>query len=366
MAFTTDSGHSIEDKDRNVRSVFRAIDLFAGIGGIRLGFQNAFEDRIKFVYSNDNDPACCETYQANFGEGTIDCRDINDVIKKMSDIPEHDILLGGFPCQPFSMAGEQKGFEDETRGTLFYGIAKILAEKKPACFLLENVSYFEHHDKGKTWRTVRTVLEKELHYVVYAKRLNSKYFGVPQNRPRFFMVGFKGERTTFEFPPEKGIPPLLSTILEDRVEEKYYLGQIYLNSLKKHRRRHEEKGHGFGYVVLNPQKDVAHALVVGGMGLERNLIKSTPPSGHWQPSDADLHKKNIEGIRRLTPGECARLQGFPSEFKITVSDTEAYKQFANSVTIPVIQAIAEKMLTVLLITREEAETKGQLVLDQIE
>lgn len=365
MSLTTKSGTFLQDKERTANGTFRAIDLFAGIGGIRLGFQNAFKDRIKFVYSNDNDSACCKTYEANFGKDSIDCRDINAVIKNMADIPDHDILLAGFPCQPFSIAGEQKGFEDETRGTLFYSIAKILAERRPTCFLLENVSYFEHHDKGKTWRTVRTVLEKELHYIVHARRLNAKYFGVPQNRPRFFMVGFKEEKTSFEFPPERGNPPSLSTILEDHVRENYFLGQIYLNSLKEHRRRHAEKGHGFGYFVLDPQKDIAHALVVGGMGLERNLIKNTPPLGHWQPNDPDLHKKNIEGIRRLTPRECARLQGYPPWFEIPVSDAQTYKQFANSVAVPVIQAIAEKMLSTLVTARDEAATKGQLVLNPI-
>lgn len=362
MASATGNRTFVKNRERSAYGTFRTIELFAGIGGIRLGFQNAFKDRIAFVYSNDKDPACCKTYEANFGEGSIDSRDINEVIKNMVDIPDHEILLAGFPCQPFSMAGEQKGFEDETRGTLFYTIARILAEKKPACFLLENVSYFEHHDEGKTWRTVRAVLEKELGYIVHARRINARYFGVPQNRPRFFMVGFKEEKASFEFPPERGNPPLLSTILEKHVEEKHYLGQKYLISLKEHRRRHEEKGHGFGYVVLDPQKDVAHALVVGGMGKERNLIRDTPPPGHWELGDPDLHKKNIEGIRRLTPRECARLQGFPPSFKIPVSDTQAYKQFANSVTVPVIQAIAERILTVLLIARDEVATKGQMVL----
>jgi len=365
MASPADSGTFVQAKGRAPNSVFRAIDLFAGIGGIRLGFQNAFKDRIKFVYSNDNDPACCKTYEANFGKDSIDCQDINKVIESMTSIPNHDILLAGFPCQPFSIAGEQKGFADETRGTLFYSIAKILAERKPACFLLENVSYFEHHDKGKTWRTVRTVLEKELGYIVHAQRLNAKYFGVPQNRPRFFMVGFKEEKASFEFPPERGDPPSLSTILEDHVKENYFLGQIYLNSLNEHRRRHKEKGHGFGYFVLDPQKDIAHTLVVGGMGLERNLVRNTPPPGHWQPGDPDLHKKNIEGIRRLTPRECARLQGYPLWFEIPVSDTHAYKQFANSVAVPVIQAVAEKMLTTLLAAWGEVTINGQLVLDPI-
>jgi DNA (cytosine-5)-methyltransferase 1 len=347
----------------NAGAVFRAIDLFAGIGGMRIGFQRAFKDRIRFVYSNDNNLACCKTYEANFGKGTIDSRDIDEVIKDINQVPDHEILLAGFPCQPFSIAGEQKGFDDEKRGNLFYSIATILHEKKPSCFLLENVSFFEHHDKGKTWNTVRAALEKE-DYIVHAHRLNARFFGVPQNRPRFFMAGFKEEKTSFEFPSEAGVPPPLRTILESHVEAKHYLGQKYLNSLKEHRRRHEEKGHGFGYRVLDPEKDIAHALVVGGMGRERNLIKNTPPPGHWQPGDTDMLKKNIEGIRRLTPRECARLQGFPEDFKIPVSDTQAYRQFPNSVAVPVIEAIANSMLGILLIARNEVAINGQLVLNQ--
>jgi len=326
---------------------FRAIDLFAGIGGIRLGFQKAFGERVEFVWANDNNSSCCNTYEANFGEDSIDCRDINEISKDMTQIPDHDIILAGFPCQPFSIAGEKNGFEDKTRGTLFYSIAKILDAKKPVSFLLENVSYFEHHDNGRTWATVRGVLEEELKYKVYSNRLNAKYFGVPHNRPRFFIVGFKDKDAIFAFPEEEGNPPSLSKFLDRKVNKKYYLSQKYLDGLKGHRKRHEAKGHGFGYKVLDLKKDVARALVVGGMGRERNLIKNKPVDGCWQPGDPDLTKKNMEGIRKLTPRECARLQGFPDSFKIPVSDTQAYKQFANSVAVPVVAAIAREMLTTL-------------------
>lgn len=323
---------------------FRAIDLFAGIGGIRLGFEQAFRERIEFLYSNDNNKFCTQTYKANFGD--MDNTDVTEVIKEMSRIPEHDILVGGFPCQPFSIAGEQLGFEDKTRGTLFYAIAKIISAKRPEAFLLENVKNFRDHNKGKTWATVREVLESELGYKVYDTILNAKYFGVAQNRPRFYAVGFKDRDIMFEWPKQEFVKAKLKDVLESHVAESYYIGQQYLESLKKHRSRHEALGHGFGYRILNPEK-IAGTIVVGGMGLERNLIKNTPLPNCWKPGEDPLKKKNCEGIRVLTPRECARLQGFPDSFKIPVSDTQAYKQFANSVAVPVIRAVAKNILDAL-------------------
>jgi DNA (cytosine-5)-methyltransferase 1 len=327
------------------KTVYNSIELFAGIGGIRLGFQQAFGERIKFLWANDFNSACCKTYENNFGKGSIVCGDISEIIKDLTTIPEHDILVAGFPCQPFSMAGEKKGFADETRGTLFYSLAKVIEAKKPTAFLLENVSHFEHHDKGNTWKTVKTVLEKDLGYKVFAQRLNAKYFGVPQNRPRFFMVGFRDCSAPFSFPEEKGVPPPLKSILEHDVADHYYLSQKYLNGLKKHRQRHEAKGHGFGYKVLDID-EVAQALVVGGMGRERNLIKNTPVADHWKPGD-DLMKRNEEGIRKVTPLECARLQGYPPSYKLPEARSQAYRQFANSVAVPVIKAIAVNVLMAL-------------------
>ncbi|MGD0495568.1 MAG: DNA (cytosine-5-)-methyltransferase [Candidatus Bathyarchaeia archaeon] len=324
---------------------YRAVDLFAGIGGIRLGFQQACRERIEFVYSNDIDKRCCETYRANFGD--IDERDINDVIKDMSRFPEHDILLAGFPCQPFSIAGEKKGFGDKTRGTLFYAIATILSAKKPEAFLLENVEHFKHHNKGETWKVVKDVLQNDLDYAVHDDVLNAKRFGLPQNRPRFFIVGFKDKGVVFDMPKGSSNIVTLATILEKNVAEKYYIGQQYLNSLKEHRRRHEALGHGFGYRVLNPEKDIAGTLVAGGMGKERNLIKNAPLPNCWKKGDDPLKKKNDEGVRKLTPRECARLQGFDDSFKIPVSDTQAYRQFANSVPVPVIKSIANNMLAAI-------------------
>ena len=327
------------------KDTYRAADIFAGIGGIRLGFKQAFEERIEFVYSNDVDKRCCETYRANFGD--IDDRDINDVAKDTSNFPDHDILLGGFPCQPFSIAGEKKGFEDKTRGTLFYAIAKILGVRKPEAFLLENVEHFKHHNSGKTWKVVKDVLENDLDYAVHDAVLNAKHFGLPQNRPRFFMVGFKEKGVVFDWPRGNSKIITLDSILEKNVAEKYYIGQQYLNSLKKHKKRHEALGHGFGYRVLNPKKDIAGTLVAGGMGKERNLIKNDPLSNCWKKGDDPLKKKNDEGVRKFTPRECARLQGFDDSFKIPVADTHAYRQFANSVPVPVIKAIAKNMLAAM-------------------
>jgi DNA (cytosine-5)-methyltransferase 1 len=327
--------------EQSSSKTYRGIDLFAGIGGIRLGFEQAFHEQIKFVYSNDHNKFACETYRANFGE--IDDSDIVEKTKNISQIPDHDILVGGFPCQPFSIAGEQLGFEDKTRGTLFYAIAKIISAKRPAAFLLENVKNFRDHNQGQTWATVKEVLQNELGYKTYDTVLNAKYFGVAQNRPRFYAVGFKDKDTIFEWPKEDEKQVKLKDFLEPHVEESYYIGQQYFNSLKNHRKRHEALGHGFGYRILNPD-GIAGTIVVGGMGLERNLIKNTPLQDCWKPGDDPLKKKNCEGVRVLTPRECARLQGFPDSFKIPVSDTQAYKQFANSVAVPVIRAIAKQIL----------------------
>lgn len=320
---------------------YRGIDLFAGIGGIRLGFQQVFGDDLEFVYSNDFDKYASITYEANFGE-SLDTRDIIEVVEDMDNIPDHDILLGGFPCQPFSMAGARLGFEDETRGTLFYSIAKILEQKKPAMFLLENVKHFERHAKGRTWNTIRRVLTQELGYSVFAQTLDARNFGLPQKRVRFYMVGFKNRSLSFSFPKGNVPTPSLRDFLEDEVEEKYYLSQKYLVGLKRHRARHEAKGHGFGYVVLDRDVDIANTIVVGGMGRERNLVQDRILEDCWKPGD-DLKRRNCEGVRKMTPREWSYLQGFPSDFKIPVSMTRAYKQFGNSVPVPVIKAVAENM-----------------------
>ncbi len=317
---------------------FRAIDLFAGIGGIRLGIEWAFGNKIEFIWANEIDKYACQTYEQNFGEFPMGDITKTDIAK----IPDFDLLFAGFPCQAFSIAGHKKGFHD-TRGTLFFYIEKILEYHQPEAFLLENVAHLEHHDRGNTFKTIKYILEKKLGYTVYHKVLESCDFGVPQRRPRIFIVGFKNNYR-FEFPKPINRKTKLIHILESEVDEKYYLSQQYLDTLKKHKERHRNKGNGFGYEILQ-YDGIANTLVVGGMGHERNLIVDLPmPYEPWQEGLDKRIYRNNEGVRKLTEREWARLQGFPDDFEFPVSRTQTYKQIANSVTVPVIEAIGMQML----------------------
>jgi DNA (cytosine-5)-methyltransferase 1 len=315
---------------------YKAIDLFAGIGGIRKGFEDA---GFEVVYANEYDKYCCQTYRANFGE--IDERDIASV--KSKEIPDFDVLLAGFPCQPFSMAGERKGFEDP-RGNLFFEIARILRDKKPKALFLENVKHLLTHNKGKTFEVIKNILVTELGYRIKYRIYNSKDFGLPQNRERIYIVGFK-EDAEFEFPEPPKRAVKLRDYLEKNVDKKYYLSQRYYECLVRHKANHSAKGNGWGYRVLNPD-GIANALVVGRMGRERNLIKDKLPEDHYKEG-MDKAAKNSMGLRVLTVRECARLQGFPDNFQIPVSDNQAYKQFGNTVSIPVVKAIAREIKKVL-------------------
>lgn len=318
----------------------KIIDLFAGIGGIRKGFETAGKKRIKVVYSNDIDHQCAVTYRANYGD-SLDTRNIENV--PISEIPTFDVLLGGFPCQSFSLAGKKRGFAD-TRGTLFFHIEKILAEKKPKAFLLENVAHLKNHDGGKTFETITTIIKEKLGYDLHVQILNSRDYGVPQNRPRIYLVGFK-KKTPFKFPEPNNKKIFVKDILEKKVAPECYLSQKYFEGLERHRSRHEGKGNGFGYVVLN-KNGVANTLVLGGMGKERNLIqdKIIRP---WNDGLDKLQYKNIKGLRKLSLREWARVQGFPDDFDFPVSKTQAYRQIANSVSVPVIEKIAREMLKYL-------------------
>lgn len=303
----------------------KVIDLFAGIGGMRLGFEQA---GFKIVYSNDIDKDACITYRTNFGE--IDEKDIREV--DPLTIPEFDVLLGGFPCQPFSMIGKRDGLNDP-RGKLFNEVVKFLNIRKPKAFVLENVRHLFRHNKGETYALIKSELEKAGDgYTVVEKILDSKDFGVPQHRERIYIVGIKNNRQNFEFPKlEKSSDDnKLKNVLEKKVPEKYYLSQRYYEGLLAHKQRHAEKGSGFGCEIISPE-GVSNTLVCGSMGRERNLIKDRPV------------QKNKWGVRKLTERECARLQGFPDWFEIPVSTTQAYKQFGNSVSVPVIRAIAKKL-----------------------
>ena len=334
--------------------MYKSVDLFAGIGGIRLGFDKAFEKDIETVFVSEWDKKAQETYRANFKDKFDIQGDITQIEEKK--IPQHDILLAGFPCQAFSLAGLKKGFED-ARGTLFFDVARISEYHKPKVIFCENVKNLVNHDKGKTFKVITRILEN-LGYKVYEKVLNSKNFGVPQNRERIYIVAFREDidSSDFSFPEETADSKVIADIMEEKeVSPKYYLSDVYLDSLIKHKERHESKGNGFGYEIKKLD-EIANTLVCGGMGRERNLIidriltNFTPVT----PIKGEINKKYI---RKMTPREWARLQGFPDNFKFVVADTHLYKQFGNSVTVSVIEAIAKKIKKVLELQDNKRERK---------
>lgn len=318
----------------------RFIDLFSGIGGLRLGFE-AFD--LSCVFSAEKDRFACQTYKENFGEDP-QC-DITALPAEA--VPDHDILLAGFPCQTFSFAGKRAGFLD-TRGTLFFHVADILREKRPRAFLLENVRGLLTHDKRRTLGTILRILEEDLGYSVRYRILDAKDHGIPQKRPRIYIAGFSSAEAAeaFTFPNSVPLTLKVGDLLErNPVPLKYYISQRYLETLKSHRSKQAAKGNGFGYHVLD-RSGVANTLVVGGMGRERNLIYD--PISVCEGIDREqLERVNEDCLRVMTPRECARFMGFPEDFVIPVSDTQAYKQFGNSVCVPVIEAIAARMLSAL-------------------
>ncbi len=305
---------------------FKFIDLFAGIGGFRIAMQNLGG---KCVFTSEWDKEAQRTYRANFGEVPF-----GDITKEQTKkfIPDgFDVLCAGFPCQAFSIAGKRGGFED-TRGTLFFDVAEIIKRKQPKAFFLENVKGLRNHDRGKTLETILNVLKNDLGYFVPEPQiLNAKDFGVPQNRERIFNVGFhKSTKVSeFEYPKPLNKKVKFADIKEKKVPPtKFYLSTQYLQTLHNHKSRHESKGNGFGFEII-PDTGIANAVVCGGMGRERNLvidkrIKDFTPTTHIKG------EVNREGIRKMTPREWARLQGFPDNFLIPVADASAYKQFGNS------------------------------------
>lgn len=330
------------------RPRFTFIDLFAGIGGFRIALQNLGG---KCVYSSEFDAKAQESYTANFGEMPF-----GDITKQETKeyIPKHfDVLCGGFPCQAFSLAGRRLGFNDETRGTLFFEIEDILRKHKPKAIFLENVKGLAIHDGGRTLKTILEHLDDAGYDVVPPQIVNAMDFGVPQHRERVYIIGFrKGLHINikkFKYPEPQTTGenrPKFRDVMEKQVPSvKYYLSDVYVDTLKRHRARHEAAGHGFGYEIIDPD-GVANAIVVGGMGRERNLVLDDRLTD-FTPVTNIKGEVNREGIRRMTPREWARLQGFPDEFKIVVADASAYKQFGNSVAIPAIQATAERELKLL-------------------
>ena len=323
----------------------RFIDLFAGIGGIRLGFENAFKENSETVFVSEWDSYAQKTYLANFPEPKTIAGDITKIDEK--EIPPFDICLAGFPCQAFSMAGQRKGFDDNykgiCRGTLFLDVARICEYHKPKVIFCENVKGLVIHDKGRTFKIIKSTFE-QLGYNVFSQILNSKDFGVPQNRERIYIVAFRKDLgiENFSFPRATDSSKKIRDIIEENpVSAKYYLSTTYIQTLIRHKAKHEALGHGFGYEIRSLD-GTAGAIVCGGMGRERNLIidkrqKDLTPVTHIKGT------VNTDGIRKMTPREWARLQGFPDSFNLILADTHLYKQFGNSVTVPVIQAIAQKI-----------------------
>ncbi len=337
----------------------KAIDLFAGIGGIRLGFDNAFGEDLKTVFVSEWDENAQKTYKANFKMPAEIAGDITKISE--NDIPDFDICLAGFPCQAFSLAGQRKGFKDDykgmSRGTLFFDVARICAEKKPKVIFCENVKGLTIHDKGRTFEIITETL-KEIGYTPFQEILNSKDFGVPQNRERIYIVAFRNDIAPreFIFPTGEDSSTCIRDIMEKNfVSSKYYLSEGYLETLRRHKARHESKGNGFGYIIRNLD-DKAGAIVCGGMGRERNLIIDNRQTD-LSPVTHIKGEINKEGVRKMTPREWARLQGFPDNFKLVLADVHLYKQFGNSVTVPVIEEIAKKIKEILQNVDTWKETK---------
>lgn len=312
---------------------FSFIDLFAGIGGIRLAFQNLGG---KCVFTSEWDKFSKQTYDANFGE--VPFGDITKINEE--NIPDHDILLAGFPCQPFSIAGVSKknslgrahGFLDATQGTLFFDVARIIDYKRPKVFLLENVKNLVSHDKGNTFKTIKETLEK-IGYNIHYKVLDGKHF-VPQHRERIVIVGFDekifNKEENFEFPKMPDQKFALKDILEENVDSKYTLSDKLWTYLQEYAKKHKAKGNGFGYGLT-----------------DLNGISRTLSARYYKDGAEILIPQEGKNPRRLTPRECARLQGFPDNFIIPVSDNQAYKQFGNSVTSPLFQIVGKQILNCL-------------------
>ena len=328
---------------------YKSIDLFAGVGGIRMGFDNAFKGQIETVFVSEWDEFAKKTYRANFKDDFEIAGDITQIDE--AEIPSFDICLAGFPCQAFSLAGKRQGFDDDykglCRGTLFMDVARICKKHKPAVIFCENVKGLVIHDKGRTFKIICKTFE-DLGYKVFSKVLNSKNFGVPQNRERIYIVAFRNDIAPdeFIFPDVTDDTKRIKDIIEENpVPAKYYLSDVYLDTLKKHKARHESKGNGFGYEIRD-WDGVAGAIVCGGMGRERNLVVDKRQT-NLVPTTHIKGEINKEGVRKMTPREWARLQGFPDSFELPLADTHLYKQFGNSVTVNVIEAIALRIKEVL-------------------
>ncbi len=330
---------------------FTFIDLFAGIGGTRLGFEQAGGE---CIFTSEWNKYSQQTYIANFGASAEHplVGDITEV--DAADVPDHDVLVGGFPCQPFSIAGVSKknslgrphGFADETQGTLFFDVARIIDEKKPKAFMLENVKNLQSHDRGRTFETILRTLSEELHYDTHYRVIDASPW-VPQGRRRIFIVGFRDDvRHEFDF-DDLQIPrdaPVMRDVLHPEdgseaaeghftlgesgaVNDKYVLTDHLWNYLQAYARKHQAAGNGFGFGLVGPD----------------SVARTLSARYYKDGSEILVSRGEGENPRRLTPRECARIMGFPDDFRIPVSDSQAYKQFGNSIVVPVVAEIAKLM-----------------------
>jgi DNA (cytosine-5)-methyltransferase 1 len=320
--------------------MIKIIDLFAGIGGIRRGFEQASNELIKCVFTSEWDKYAVQTYQANYADENV-FGDITQV--DIKDIPNHDILLAGFPCQPFSQAGLKKGFDD-TRGTLFFDIERILIAKQPKAFILENVKRLRTHDKGRTLKIIIEHLKKAGYNNIHCDVLRARDFGLPQNRERIFIVGFLDDNIKFDFPKPTNEPTRVGDILQDEVDPKYTISDKLWAGHKRRKKENKLKGKGFGYGIVNKDSEYTNTI----------------SARYYKDGSEILIQQKDKNPRKLTPREAARLQGFPDSFKIEVSDVQAYKQFGNSVPVNTIEAVAKQMIFAMKKKKKENKPAREL------
>lgn len=311
----------------------KIIDLFAGIGGIRLGFEKASNNNIECVFTSEWNKYSAQTYLENFNDFCVH-GDITKIDENL--IPDHDILLAGFPCQPFSQAGLKKGFSD-TRGTLFFDIERILVAKKPQAILLENVKQLKGHDNGRTLATIIKHLKRIGYENIQYQILKAREFGLPQNRERIYIVGFLDNSIKFEFPKPTNEPTSVGDILESDVPEKYTISDKLWEGHQRRKIINKEKGKGFGFGLVSKTSEYTNTI----------------SARYYKDGSEILVEQKGKNPRKLTPREAARLQGFPDTFRIPVSDNQAYQQFGNSVPVKVVEKVAEEMLKHIKILVDE-------------
>lgn len=316
---------------------YRTVSLFSGIGGLDLGF---IKQGFNIIWANDFDKYAVESYKANI-ETNIVCGDLNNYLE---DIPEHDVLLAGFPCQPFSLMGKQQGFTDE-RGTLFFTIEKILKKHKTKVIVLENVKNLLTHDNGKTINKMLEILEDKLNYKVYYDVLNTSDYGLPQTRRRVFIVGFLIEEfgeelDTFTFPNPEKLNTTVFDLLDDNVDKKYFLSNRILPTILSNGSKNYYSKSEINLKIAKPLTATMHKMHRAN---QDNYYEDIVNRNKFE----DTAEKRISAIRRLTPNECRKLQGFPDNWKYVVSDTQLYRQFGNAVSVNVSEKLAYQVKQVI-------------------